>query len=131
MTRSCCHNCTRFKKCGPCTSVDHSMRYSYPLVMSKPPCGGAYLLHHTDPTSLVHQSARFHRLHQHWHLWNEIWLDSVLPVPVSFLLTGIFYAFGLHWTCWLLNNPRNLLLLGIQERKVVIPLLLLLLLGHV
>ena len=87
------------------------MRCSYPLVVSEPisqgnlvgyqRCGGTYLLHHTDPASLVHQSTRFHRSHQHWHPWNKIWVDSILPVPVSFLPASISYACGLHWTCWL------------------------------
>ena len=137
-TGSCYRNHTCFRKCGPYASVSHSTRCSYPLVVSEPisqgnlvgyqRCGVAYSFHHTDPASLVHQSTRFHRSHQHWHLWNEIWVDSILPVPVSFLPAGISYAYGIHWTRWLLNNHRNLLLQSILGRKVVIPLLLLLLL---
>ena len=81
MTRSYCCSCTCSQRYSPCASATHPMICSCPLVMSKPiyqdnlvgyqKSGDAYSLHHTDPAIPVHQSARFHKSHPHWHLWSE------------------------------------------------------------
>ena len=115
---------------SPCTSAADQMRCSCPLVMSKPiywdnlvgyqRCGGAYSIHHTGPAIPVHRSARFHRSHLHWHLWSEIWVDSILLVPIFLPPTGVSYACGLHQTHWLLSSHLNLLLQDIPVRRVVI-----------
>ena len=134
MTGSYCHSCTCSQMYGPCTSAAHP-RCSCPLVMSEPiyrdnlvgyqRCGGAYLLHHTGPAIPVHRSTRFHRSHLHWHPSSEIWVDSILLVPIFFLPAGISYACSRQQTHWLLSGHLSLLLQDVPVRRVVIlPLLL-------
>ena len=82
-------------------------------------CGDACSLHHTDPAIPVHQSARSHESHPHWHMWSEIWVDSILLVPVFFSPAGIFNDCGLHLTHWLLNSHLNQLHQDILVKKVV------------
>ena len=129
MTGSYCHSHAHSQRYGPCTSATHPMICSCPLVMSKPiyqdnlegyqKCGDAYLLHHTDPAIPVHRSTRSHKSHPHWHPWSEIWVDSILLVPVFFLPTSVFDTCGLHMTHWLLNSHLNLLHQDVLVRKAV------------
>ena len=130
----CSHACSR--RYSPCASATHPMVCSCPLVMSEPiyldnlegyqKCGGACSLHHTDPAILEHQSARSHMSHLHWHPWTGTPVGSILLVPVSSLLTGVFDAYSLHLIHWQLNNHQNLLCQGILVRRVVSLLLCLL-----
>ena len=129
MTRSYCHSHAHSQKYGPCASAIHPMICSCPLAMSKPiyldnlegyhKCRGACSLHHTDPVIPVHQSARSHKSHPHWHPWSRIWVGSILLVPVSSPLASVFDACGLHLTCRQLNSHLNLLHQGILVRKGV------------